>query len=147
MRNDYQANAAILNALPDISVSPTEPSSTPLPKPSCDTNSVSNIPYNVFSPGVFSKFCETVVSNDKSKALQQTVDSNGDVVSTNKKRNIWERTPPPSPSDYKGYKFALDWTGGDGSCPSDCNAVFSSITNGICESPFLPYSTAMNGAK
>ena len=101
----------------------------------------------MFSPGVFSNVCDAVNKNGKSKALQQTVDSSGHVVSGNNKRNIWERTPPPNPSAYKGYKFALDWTGGDGSCPSDCSDVFSAIANDICESSSLLSSPATNIAK
>ena len=147
IRNDYAANAAILNALPDLVATPTQPSPTALPKPSCDTNSVSNIPYNVFSPGVFTNFCAAVNKNGKGKALQQTVDSSGNLVSGNNKRTIWERTPPPNPSTYKGYKFALEWTGGDGTCPSSCSDVFSSIANGICESSSRPSLPAMNAAK
>lgn len=128
-RTNVAQHQAVLNSLPDISAAQPSSSSTPLPKPSCDSNDVSGIPYNVFDPGVFTKFCNTLDGGDKSKALKQTVDSSGNVISGSKMK----RTPPPNPSAYKDYKFFLSWSGGDGSCSSGCTNVFSTITDNICK--------------
>ncbi|KAL9082580.1 MAG: hypothetical protein Q9165_008853 [Trypethelium subeluteriae] len=94
----------------------------------------SQVPWNVFSPGVYSNFCNAINGGDKTKALTQTVDSHGNVVqgSSKEKRDVSRRTPPPNPDTYNNYKFTLSWGGGDGSCPSNCSDVFYNIAEGPC---------------
>ena len=66
------------------------------------------------------------------------MDSNGNVIPSRKdviSNGITEkRIPPADPEVYTGYTFALQWTGGNGSCNSDCGIVFENIASDICES-------------
>ena len=79
-------------------------------------------------------FCNTINGGDKTKAFSQSVDSTGKVwaASKTKKRDIFDRTPPANPATYSTYKFDLSWTGGDGSCSSECSNVFYNIAEGSC---------------
>ncbi len=102
---------------------------------SCNTTDghISELPFNVFSPGVFSNFCDSVKSDAKTQ-LAQIVDASGNVIPPKAKDKavVNKRTPPPNPSAYTGYSIALAWSGGDGSCAADCSASYSNIANSPC---------------
>ncbi|KAL9079184.1 MAG: hypothetical protein Q9157_001935 [Trypethelium eluteriae] len=94
----------------------------------------SQVPYNVFSPGVYSIFCNTINGGDRSKAFTQTVDSHGKVIqgTSKEKRDVSRRTPPPNPETYNAYNFTLSCSGGDESCPSNYPDTFYNIAEGPC---------------
>lgn len=100
---------------------------------SCNTNqgNISEIPFNVFSPSIFSNFCKSV---DPKTQLSQIVDASGNVIPPKAKERavVQKRTPPPNPSSYTGYTIALTWTGGDGSCNADCGSAYSNLANSPC---------------
>ena len=61
------------------------------------------------------------------------MDSLGNVIPPKSKRSSLSlRTPPPDRELANGYAFDLDWTGGDGSCQSDCNGFFDRIVRSPC---------------
>lgn len=138
MRSGAKQHQAALKALPHISKAPSQPSTSPLTDALCDTSRISNIPYNVFYPGVVSKFCDTISGGDKGEGLTQIVDSNGNVIPSRKiagpSESIEKRTPPADPDVYTGYTFALQWTGGNGSCSSECGTIYEAISSDICVS-------------
>jgi hypothetical protein len=96
----------------------------------------SEVPWNVFSPNVYTSFCSTINGGHKSKGLTQIVDSRGNATPAKEagteKRDIFARTLPPNLDTYSGYTFQLDWSGGDGSCPSNCSNVFSAMAESPC---------------
>ena len=121
-------------------MAPSQPSTSPLPDALCDTSKVANVPYNVFYPGVVSEFCDTISGGDKGEGLPQIVDSNSNVIPNRKiVESIEKRTPPADPDVYTGYTFALQWTGGNGSCSSDCGTIYEAIASDICVSISLFY--------
>lgn len=108
----------------------------PAPSPSCDTNALSGIPYNVFSGSssgstdVYGKFCDAV-GKDQTKELTWTTDASGNEKS--KKFRSMKRTPPPNPSAYDSYSFKLDFKpSSDSSCRSSCADAFSTISTSPC---------------
>jgi hypothetical protein len=103
----------------------------PEPAPECDTNDASTVPWNVFSDGVYKGFCDKI-AGDKNTALSQVVDSKGNVIPPKRRRSILGRTPPPDPDAFEGFTFALDWSGGDGSCDSDCATSYYTIAQSPC---------------
>lgn len=131
VRPDFRKHQEILKDLPNRpQPEPTEEG--PMPDPKCDMNQISRVPYNVFSDGVYKNFCEQV-GKDKGKEFKQTVDSKGAEIK--KKRDLFglfKRTPPPNPDAYKDYNFELSWTGGDGSCSSDCHKAFDAMALSPC---------------
>jgi hypothetical protein len=65
-RADYGAGQAALDALPDITYAdPVVPTPTPLPNPECDSTKNSKVPWNVFSPGIYTTFCDNLNRGDK----------------------------------------------------------------------------------
>ena len=128
VRPDAKKHRQALANTPDIEYPPD-----PLPDAKCDQTKSSQVPYNVFSPGVYSNFCNDV-DQDKSKALTETLDSSSKVIqgASKEKRDVSKRTPPPNPGTYKDYNFTLSWSGGDKSCPYNCSDVFYKIAQGPC---------------
>lgn len=157
--------------LPDITYA--DPAPKPVPSAKCDTTQVSQVPWDIFSPGVYSSkstfidehfcaesmtvypsspieepsstlmkrkvanilpldFCNSLNGGDKTKSFTQTVDSKGNVIPSSKRRSLNGRTPPPDPNAYGSYTFDLKWTGGDGSCSSDCSNVYYTIAQSSC---------------
>ncbi len=111
-------------------------SDTPSASPKCDMNSPSKILYNLFNDGhgngINRNFCGTVMKDPKTK-LVQIVDAHGNIIPNRSKRSsIRMRTPPPDPDAENGYTFDLEWTGGDGSCSSDCSKSFDTIVGSPC---------------
>lgn len=102
----------------------------PTPKPSCDMNKASNIPYNVF-PFAYGPFCDTQSKNPKS-AVNSYVDSNGKPIK--RQRSLDKRTPPPNPDTYKDYIFHLKWdpAGDATSCSKSCKDAWDYISNSPC---------------
>jgi len=126
VRADYAANQKALQNLPLITYKS-------VPKASCDSGSVSSIPNNIFSPGVWTKFCHTVESRGKTKQLAQIVDSDGNVIPSRKglinKRALGAR----GAIDYTGVRIALEWSASGTTCDSNCEAAYNAIGNGTCE--------------
>lgn len=98
--------------------------------PECEDNP-SQIQYKLFNDGtgngVSSRFCDAVSRDPKSR-LTQIVDAAGNLIPYRKGTLISKRTPPVDPAAVNGYTFYLQWSGGDGSCDSDCKAAFQTIT-------------------
>lgn len=99
--------------------------------PKCEDNT-SEIQYKLFNDGngngLYNNFC-AAVSKDPKRDLIQLVDPAGNVVPHKRKRSLAsKRTPPKDPAAVIGYTFDLEWTGGDGSCDSDCKKSFDTIT-------------------
>jgi hypothetical protein len=132
--NAIEHQIALMNMPKIIYPDPIVPTPAPLPGPECDSTLSSKVPWNVFSPGVYTNFCNTLNGGDKTQAFTQSVDSKGNVITAvqARKRNIFGRTPPPNPNTYSGYTFELDWSGGDGSCSSDCSNIFNTIAISVC---------------
>ncbi len=97
--------------------------------PKCE-DSTSDLQYKLFNDGngngLYNKFC-AIVSKDPKTRLMQIVDPAGNAI-PHRKRALSERTPPVDPTAVTGYNFYLEWTGGDGSCDSDCKKSFDTIT-------------------
>lgn len=114
-----------------------DPSTTtedgPAPAPSCDTNALSGLSFDVFSgpdSNVYRKIYDAV-SEDQTKQLTWTTDASGNEKS--KKARLLKRTPPPNPSAYDSYSFNLDWTPSDGSsCGISCPDAFLSFSDSPC---------------
>ncbi|KAF2815484.1 uncharacterized protein BDZ99DRAFT_409408 [Mytilinidion resinicola] len=109
--------------------STTDPSSPPWNRkagPSC-TSDASGVQSSFFK-GLYPKFCNAVNASpkDASKATYTNAD-----YTTPSKRGLERRTPPVSSSEYKGYKFNLEWTGGDG-CRADCAESFKELSDQPC---------------
>jgi len=120
---------------------PSQSSSAPAPFPSCDVNSISDIPNNVFTAGsgLYSKFCDKINGGDKSKSLTQIVDSSGNVIPPKKQSSSKEkRTPPADPGAYNAYTFDLEWTGGQG-CNSDCGSSYAAMAGAFCNLTFASF--------
>ncbi|KAL9129683.1 MAG: hypothetical protein Q9217_001925 [Psora testacea] len=94
-----------------------EPGSSKKADPECDMHESSGVPFNVFSDGVYKRFCEAV-DKDKKTELAQIVGPDGFEIPPKAKRNaaVQKRTPPPDPDAYVGYSFELSLSGGDESC-------------------------------
>lgn len=114
---------------------------TPVPIPygppreaNCDVGDISLVPKNVFTAGVYSKFCNEVNKGGPQAALRQQVDVYGNNITPKPRRRgiIAGRTPPPNPKTYEKFKFVLEWEGGDGSCNSDCVNAFQAMAGGKC---------------
>lgn len=108
------------------------------PETKCDRNEPSHIQYRLFNDGngatLYKKYCNAV-KKDPKKQLAQIVDPHGNVVPPRLERgllNTIKRTPPPNPDAETGYTFSLQWSGGDGSCDSDCNTSFDSMVASPC---------------
>jgi hypothetical protein len=111
-------------------------SDTPSASPKYDMNSPSKILYNLFNDGhgngVYKNFCGIVMKDPKAM-LVQIVDAHGNIIPHRSKRlSIRLRTPPPDPDAENGYTFDLEWTGGDGSCSSNCSKSFDTIVRSPC---------------
>ena len=63
---------------------------------------------------VYGKFCEAV-DKDSESSLTQVVDDLGDAKPI---KDRTQRTPPLEPAADSGNTYILEWTGGDGSCPT-----------------------------
>ena len=125
-----------LDTLQQISMDVVNDRDSTNASPECDMNSQSQILYKIFNDGngntIYGQFC-SMVMKDPNKSLGQVVDAHGNGVSPKHKRSsIKMRTPPPDPDDVNGYTFGLVWTGGDGSCDSDCNKSFDTIVRSPC---------------
>lgn len=99
--------------------------------PKCEDNT-SDVQYNLFNDGngngLYNDFC-AAVSKDPKAMLMQIVDPTDNVVPPRRKRSlVSKRRPPADPAAVTGYTFDLEWTGGDGSCDSDCKKSFDTIT-------------------
>ena len=98
--------------------------------PKCE-DSPSEIQYKLFNDGngngLYNKYCD-MVSKAPHLSWMQMVDSAGNPVVHKIKRSlVSKRTPPVDPQAVSDYKFYLTWTGGDGSCDSDCKKSFDTI--------------------
>lgn len=129
-RQDTAAHRHSLAHFPDIEYgnSPAD-----LPSPKCDMNKASRVPWNVFSPGVYQSFCNSITDKTKKNKKDARVNSKGEEQTP--KRAVSRssrRTPPPNPDTYSKYTFDLHWTGGDNSCFSDCAASFAAIAASPC---------------
>lgn len=131
-------NRQVSSWLSDLksSSSPT-PSASAIPtsSPKCDMNTVSDIPYNVFSGttgNVFSTFCDQISKAQKTK-LTWNVDSSGKQKPAVRRR-YHKRTPPSNRDSYKMYNIELDWipTDGIGTCNSKCNDAYKRIALSSC---------------
>ncbi len=104
-------------------------SDAPTTSPKCDMDRASFVLNKLFrATPVYAKFCEAVAKDPKS-ALTQIVDVLGDVKPT---KNKLKRTPPVDPSANDGNTYSLEWTGGDGSCPSGCKESYHTIGQSPC---------------
>ncbi|KAJ8065348.1 hypothetical protein OCU04_006036 [Sclerotinia nivalis] len=65
--------------LPDIVYDPPVPTSSAKSEPSCDQKEPSGVPWNVFSPGVYTSFCENMREN-KTNQVGDVVDSEGNSI-------------------------------------------------------------------
>ena len=77
---------------------------------------------------VYKKFCEAV-DKDLKSPLAQIVD---DLGNTKPIKDKTKRTPPVEPSADSGNTYTLEWTGGDGSCPSGCKEAYDTISQSPC---------------
>lgn len=109
------------------------PSPEPEPlRPECkDTDTLSRLPFNVFSGSagnIYDDFCPAVEGDLKAE-LTWTVNSDG-----TRKESKRKRTPPPNPNTYVDWKFELTWSpNGDASgCKSSCADAYASIANSLC---------------
>lgn len=114
----------------------------PTTSPECNKDEVSEVRYTTFrgdadskvgDGAVYKGFCDEV-NKDSSKALAQVVDQKGAVIPPRTKRSVQgldKRTPPSEP-DASGATFALEWTGGDGSCSSGCVESFNTMVENPC---------------
>jgi hypothetical protein len=84
--------------------------------PKCD-GSVTNIP-PTFMNGLIPQFCSQVADGQAKK----TTFTNKDF----KKANKFRRTPPPASTQFDGYKFNFEYTGGK-DCKKSCSEAFSGI--------------------
>ena len=103
-----------------------------------DTNSLSGVPYNVFSggdlnPNIFDTFCEEIDGTVNSNGV---FDSSGNPVTGSSRK--YKRTPPPNASTYKSYNFKLSWTNdgaendGCGQTVESCREAFAKLANSPC---------------
>jgi hypothetical protein len=104
--------------------------------PSCDTDAVSGVPFNIFygssagSTDVYGKFCDSV-SKAQTKELTWVTDASGN--EKGKKLRIMKRTPPPNPGAYDSYSFKLDFKPvAETSCRSSCVDAFAKIATSPC---------------
>lgn len=99
-------------------------------KPVCLGNDATPIPRDVFSPGVYSQFCEVVKKNPK-ELFSLYVDAEGNPIVKKRSAKV-RRADNADAKKWKDWKFSLIWTGGDGSCKSDCSETFKSIADSEC---------------
>lgn len=97
----------------------------------CGGAPLSGVPFNVFSSdsgNVYSGFCNAVNANT-ANALSWNISSTGQ-----QKTNTRKRTPPPNPSAYTNYNFALDWepSSEPTNCSASCNDAYAYLTNSPC---------------
>lgn len=107
--------------------------------PVCDSD-VTLIPWNVFSPGIYEKFCDKVKdSNDGKDSVAWIVDSAGNRIPPKvKARRLQPRTPPPNPETWADYLIELEWSGGDGNCDHDCETMYRHIADSPCKPLPIP---------
>lgn len=130
------------NIMPSANTAGTTSSGSPgaesnhTPQPTCDTDKISGIPYNVFhgsdtgSTDVYGKFCDALI-NDHKQQLNWIVDAAGNRDTSALRHS--KRTPPPNPSAYSQYSFELNWKpSSDKACSSDCQAAFASFAISPC---------------
>ncbi|KAG8530662.1 uncharacterized protein KY384_004017 [Bacidia gigantensis] len=100
--------------------------------PTCDENDVSNIDNMSWGKKpMYQSFCDTINGGDPKAHVAMIVDIEGNKI-PNKKRALFERTPPSDPGQWNDYTFSLIWTGGDGSCDSDCGNFMGSMSGNTC---------------
>ncbi len=147
---------ALRNQLPEYFPIPNAGQAQPAP--TCDTVNTAQIPENLYDPGVFTNFCNSVNQNPGSP-LGRIVDAYGDLLpyyrkfgnkaviqtgrntTTNNTTNTTQFASGPltdlhrkrTMSPYIDYTFDLIWTGGDRSCNDDCMTAFSNIANSSCK--------------
>lgn len=111
---------------------PTEPPAPPVPRPQCNMEDASGLPFNVFK-SVYGQFCGEV---DKAKsALTWIVDSRGNRIPT-RRRSLHGRTPPPNPDTYNNYKIDLTWSPGgnaEATCAKSCSDAYGLLVNSPCK--------------
>ncbi|KAL9106051.1 MAG: hypothetical protein Q9227_008894 [Pyrenula ochraceoflavens] len=113
----------------------------------CDTKSISDIPYNVFygqNGGVFDSFCFAI---DSAQPLNWKVDAHGNQKAPSKRdvlplplspldQRDDKRTPPPNPDTWNKYTIELDWkpdsNKGCGQSAVSCEDAFVHITDSPC---------------
>ena len=87
-------------------------------KPKCDVK-ISNVERTSFG-GLSPQFCSQVKDG---KAIKKTL-TNKDFKASSKSK----RSPPPSGSQYEGYKFSLKFIGGQ-NCKKSCSDAFEDMRN------------------
>ncbi|KAI9646001.1 hypothetical protein NHQ30_005439 [Ciborinia camelliae] len=92
VRLNAALNSQKLLNLPDIVYDPPALTSSAKPQPSCDPKESSGVPWNVFSPGVHTSFCENMGDN-KTNQVGKVVDSKGNPIHIKTAKNHQFPTP------------------------------------------------------
>ncbi|KAH8429013.1 uncharacterized protein LDX57_006684 [Aspergillus melleus] len=100
----------------------------PNPTPSCDLDKSVDLPADVFTSGIYDKFCD---SFQEGKQQTWVVNQNGD--NPTKKRGLQRRTPPANANSYSNYRTTLQFdVTGSMSCSMSCADAFKSIAQSPC---------------
>ncbi|CAI6342584.1 unnamed protein product [Periconia digitata] len=102
-------------------------------KPECDPK-VSNIE-GTFFRGLYPQFCSQVKDGE---AIKKTLTNEDFKSSSNSKR-----APPPSNSQYEGYKFNFEFSGGD-NCEVSCDDAFGEIRSACSGTTTLKYKGSID---
>jgi hypothetical protein len=121
-----------------LSRNDNDPPWNPAPDPSC-SEKLTPVTYRFFNK-LFPVFCDEVNKDSKEGLVKDL--SNADFPKRKRSypapmEDLRERTPPPSSSDYDGYTFHFDWSGGEGGCRSNCFDSYSAIS-GACGYQVMP---------
>lgn len=100
----------------------------PDPKPQCNQDENGKLQANVFTVGIYDKFCG---SFEEGQQQAWVVDHNGEKLSN--KRVPQRRKPPPNPRSYSNLRTTLKFdVTGSMSCSMKCADAYKSISQGPC---------------
>lgn len=104
-----------------------------LPEATCDKDEPKKFSAAIFNAGVYKTFCEDV-SKDPKSVFAKIVDVHGNYISPKRaaRRSLRAREDSVDLKPYEDYRFELDWSGGDGSCQSDCAKVYKAMSESAC---------------